>query len=366
MPGTAWKPAGSSASVTYNAIPLTVNPFSGVFDGQGHSIIGLTLVVNSNDVNTCGLFGALKDATIRNVRFEEAKMSFNSTGISSGNIAIGTVAGCAVDSRFENVWVSASFTGKATSTASRNVSIGGIAGLVSSTKAGATVFKDCTFEGSVTNDIGSKYSNTNTAIFGGIAGTVTNKGAEVIFKDCVNNADLDVKGHHVGGIVGNAFYSQIEGCVNNGNIRAEYSSSVASGTSVSGVRLGGIMGYCSFTTTNSSYLKNCTNNGTIVSTEKDSFVGGVAGLTRCYTMEGCRNTGDVCGPAYSALLIGRITSATDPTQIKDCAVRGSVATKADFSDAKTANADNYLPLSVTVSSDASCPTFNSDTLKFLQ
>ena len=367
MPDSAWEPAGTSASVTYNAIPVTVNAFSGVFDGQGHSIIGLHLVVSSNDVNTCGFFGALKGATIKNVRFEEARMSFNSSGISSGSIAIGTVAGCAVDSKFENVWVSAKFSGKATSTASRNVAIGGIAGLVSSSSKGATAFIDCTFEGTMTNDIGTKYSNNNTSEFGGIAGAVTNKGAEVSFKNCINNADMDVKGHHVGGIVGNAFYSQIEGCTNNGNIRADYSSSIASGTSVSGVRLGGIMGYCSFTSANSSYLKDCTNNGSVVSVEPDSFVGGVAGLTRCYTLESCRNTGSICGPAgTSALLIGRITNATDPTVIKSCSVRGSLASKADFSDAITATADNYLPLSVTVASDANCPSFNSDNVKFLQ
>lgn len=366
MPGTSWTPIGNCASVAYNAIPVPATAFTGVFDGQGHSIINLNLAVTSNTVNVCGFFGALKGATVRNVRFEEAKMSFNSSGISSGHIAIGTVAGCAVDSRFENVWVSASFTGKATSTASRNVAIGGIAGLVSSSTARASAFEGCTFEGTISNDVGSKYSNTSTVEFGGIVAAVTNKGNVVLIKDCTNNADLDVKGHHVGGIVGNGFYSQIENCTNNGTVRADYSSSLASSTTVTGVRLGGIMGYCSFTTSNTSYLKGCTNNGDVISVEKDSCVGGVAGLTRTFTLEGCSNTGRICGTSgQSALLIGRITSATDPTVIKDCAVRGAVGTKPDFSDAKQATAENYLPMSVTVASDASCPSFNADNIKFL-
>lgn len=367
LPGTAWVCPGNSASVAYNAIPTMTNAFEGVFDGQGHTITGLTLVVSTNTVNVCGFFGALKGATVRNVVFEDVKMSFNSSGISSGHIAIGTVAGCAVDTRFENIKVSAEFSGKATSTASRNVAIGGIAGLVSSSTAGASAFTGCIFDGTVTNDVGEKYSNSNTVEFGGIAGAVTNKGNVVIFKDCINNADFDVKGHHIGGIVGNAFYSQIEGCVNNGDITAAYSSSTASGTTVTGVRQGGIMGYCSFTTANTSYLKNCSNTGKISSTETDSFVGGVAGLCRTYTLDGCTNSGDVCGPkGESALLIGHITSATDPTVIKNCAVRGSLGSKADWSDAVTATKDNYLPLSVTVASDANCPSFNADNIKFLE
>ena len=195
---------------------------------------------------------------------------------------------------------------------------------------------------------------------------MTNKGNVVLIKDCTNNGTLDVKGHHVGGIVGNGFYSQIENCTNNGSVRADYSSSMSSGTTVTGVRLGGIMGYCSFTSSNTSYLKGCTNNGDIISVEKESCVGGVAGLTRTYTLEGCHNTGRVCGTAgQSALLIGRITSATDPTVIKDCAVRGAVAAKPDFSDAKQATAENYFPLSVNVASDASCPSFTADNIKFL-
>ena len=366
MPGTPWTPIGNCASVAYNAIPVPANAFSGVFDGQGHSIIGLNLAVSTNTVNVCGFFGALKGATVRNVRFEEAKMSFNSSGISSGHIAIGTVAGCAVDSKFENVWVSATFTGKATSTASRNVAIGGIAGLVSSSTERASSFQSCTFEGSITNDVGTKYSNTSTVEFGGIAGAVTNKGNVVLFKDCVNNAGLEVKGHHVGGIVGNGFYTQCENCTNNGRVRADYSASKASGTSVTGVRLGGIMGYCSFTTTNTSYLKDCINNGVVISEETESCVGGVAGLVRTYTLQGCRNTGRICGTAgQSALLIGRITSATDPTVIKECAVRGAVGTKPDFSDATQATAENYLPLSVNVASDTSCPSFTAENIKFL-
>ena len=367
LPGTPWVPAGSASSVAYNAAPTLVQPFSGVFDGHGHSIIGLTLSVSTNTVNVMGFFGSLKGATVRNVNFEDVKMTFNSTGISSGHIAIGTVAGCATDSKIENVKVNAVYSGAATSTASRNVAIGGIVGLIYAGSDGASAVTGCTFDGTMTNDVGSKYSNTSTVEFGGIVGAVTNKGAQVDIKDCVNKADLDVKGHHIGGIVGNGFFSRIENCSNYGTIKGSFSSSIASGTSVTGVRQGGIMGYCSFTTSNASYLKNCVNYGKVISTEKDSYVGGVAGLTRCFVLEECTNLGDICGPAGgSALLIGQITSATDPTVLKNCGVQGSVATKADWSDAVASDATNYLPMSVKLADGVSCPSFTKENVIFLQ
>ena len=46
---------------------------------QGHSIIGLNLKVSTNTVNVCGFFGALKGATVRNVRFE---LGIRSLGVS--------------------------------------------------------------------------------------------------------------------------------------------------------------------------------------------------------------------------------------------------------------------------------------------
>lgn len=55
-----WAPIGSTA-----------HPFTGVFDGQGHTISGLTINNNnSNDVKEWGLFGMVQDATIQFVRLD--------------------------------------------------------------------------------------------------------------------------------------------------------------------------------------------------------------------------------------------------------------------------------------------------------
>ena len=365
LSGTPWTPIGSAASLAYNAVPSPENYFSGTFNGNGHTITGLTLEVSTNQVNVMGFFGAAVKAIIKDVTFEDVVLKFNSTGISSGNIVLGTVAGCAVDTKFENVHVKATFSGKATSTAARFVSLGGIAGFVSSTVDGGSTFEDCTFEGEVTNDIGTKYSNTNSAIIGGIAGGVANAGKLVYFRRCENKASMDVKAHRVGGIVSSGFYSRIEECVNSGNINAVHSSSAASG-SVAGCRIGGVMAYCSFTSTNTSYIKDCLNTGTISSTEASSAVGGVAGLIRTYTLKGCRNTGNVIGPEGTrGLLVGSNTSSDVPSTFESCSFKGSIGAKLDGSDAVAATADNYLSLGISFASGVTCPSWNADNVKFI-
>ena len=365
LSGTPWTPIGNISSIVYNAVPSPVSYFSGTFNGNGHTITGLTLDVSTNQVNLAGFFGATVKAVIKDVVFEDVVLKFNSSGISSGNIALGTVAACAVDTKFENVHVKATYSGKATSTAARFVSLGGIAGFVSSTQDGGSSFENCTFDGEISNDIGTKYSNANTAIIGGIAGGVANAGKLVYFKKCENKASINVKAHRVAGIVSSGFYSRIEECVNGGNISAVHSGSAASG-SVAGCRIGGVMAYCSFTSTNSSYLKDCLNTGTISSTEPSSAVGGVAGLIRTYTLRGCRNTGNVIGPEGTrGLLVGSVTSADVPSTFENCSFKGSIGAKADGSDAVAATADNYLPLGISFASGVSSPTWNADNVKFI-
>lgn len=364
----SWTPIGTATGLTYNTIVTPVSAFTGVFDGQGHTITGLDFVISSNDVNVMGFFGATKDAVIRNVSFEDVTLKFNSTGISSGNIAMGTVVAYALNTRIENVRAYAEFSGTATSTAARNVTIGGLVGIMAATEADASVIKDCSFSGKILNDVGSKYSNANTAMAAGIVCAVPNDSSckTVLVTGCTNNADIDVKLHRVAGIISSGFHTRIENCTNNGNITANWSSSVASSTTISGTRVGGIMAYCSSTTENDSIIQDCLNTGTIVSSQTDAVVGGVVGLMRTFVLNGAKNTGRVAGPdGLRGLLVGQITSATTESSFANCAVRGSIGKAADGSDAVTATAENYLPLSVSFASGVTASTWNADNVKFL-
>lgn len=370
LAGAVWTPVGTSTgvSLSYNAGAVPSYPFTGVFNGYGHTISNFKLVVDDNQTNVMGFIGAAKDATIKNVSFTGVTMDYNSTGISTDNIAIGTVLGYGYNTIIENVSANAVFAGKATSVSDRNVLIGGIAGGITATSAMASKLVNCSFSGRMTNDIGTKYSNGNTACVAGILGAVTDSGDLVLIKGCTNNAEMDVKTHRAAGIVCNGFHTNIENCVNNGHITASYSSSKA-GT-LTGVRMGGIMAYCSFTSTNSSYIKDCRNHGTIATTETGSAAGGVVGLMRTFKVSGSINTGDVIAPYGSdsrrGLLIGAITKANDPSVLQDCHLCGGVSSRMDKSDCVAATAANYLSFGVgiTIAGDASCPSWNRDNVHF--
>ena len=367
LPRTGWTPIGSVSGISENhdTAPVPTSAFTGVFDGQGHTIIGLHLTVSDNQTTTCGFFGALNGATVKNVIFEDVVVEFNSSGISASHLSIGTLAGYALNSTIDNVTVYAQYSGIATSTKSRNVNIGGIVGTVAATSEGASLVNRCLFDGTVTNDIATKYANANSVSLGGIVGgTVNNKIVNKI-TNCTSNANFDVKAHRVAGIIAAAAYAQVEGCVNNGNITVAHSSSKAS-DSVAGVRAGGIVAYNKITVANESYIKNCTNKGTITTTEAGSAVGGVAGLVRLTHLEECKNSGAVyCSDSSdgsAGLLIGRIASADAPVTFINCYVAGKTGTSS--SSATAATVGNYMDLGANFNSDALNTNWTSTNVKF--
>lgn len=71
----------------------TIFPFGGIYDGQGYSIKNFTVTGNSN----VGLFGVLKNATIKNLNIVNATVK--------GYNYLGALAGTAINSTFSRVWV---------------------------------------------------------------------------------------------------------------------------------------------------------------------------------------------------------------------------------------------------------------------
>ncbi|MCK9182370.1 MAG: hypothetical protein M0P13_05765 [Fibrobacteraceae bacterium] len=84
--GTSWTPIGSGSRV----YPVA-SPFSGTFDGQGHTVSGISI---DSDTLYVGFFGALSGATIKNLTVE---------GNIQGRYAVGGIAGYAKQTIFENV-----------------------------------------------------------------------------------------------------------------------------------------------------------------------------------------------------------------------------------------------------------------------
>lgn len=163
-----WNPMGRATSPG--------SPFMGTFDGQGHSISGLYI---SKDENNVGFFNVVKNSTVKNLSIVNSYLS-----IGSGKWYAGTLAVQAMGSKcvFENIFVEAYHNH-----GSAAQFIGGILGTVGPDTQ--TVFRNCVFDGVL----------TGTAAVGGILGT--NRTCKTELTDCINYGTMKTS-KETGGIIG--------------------------------------------------------------------------------------------------------------------------------------------------------------------
>ena len=163
-------------------IGITNHPFMGEFDGQSHTISNLSITSANDNV---GLFGALMNAYVHNVRIDGANiLGQNHVGVLFGTTVYSP---CYIsDVLVEN----SSVTGLG--------SVGGIGGRVADSKniAYATIER-CYFNGTVT----TAYANTNDAAWaGGICGNVL-RGA-ITDCGCVATITRSTQGELKAGLIG--------------------------------------------------------------------------------------------------------------------------------------------------------------------
>lgn len=163
-------------------IGITDHPFMGEFNGQSHTISNLSITSANDNV---GLFGALMNAYVHNVRIDGANiLGQNHVGVLFGTTVYSP---CYIsDVLVEN------------SSVSGLGSVGGIGGRVADDKniAYATIER-CYFKGSVT----TAYANTNDAAWaGGICGNVL-RGA-ITDCGCVATITRSTQGELKAGLIG--------------------------------------------------------------------------------------------------------------------------------------------------------------------
>ena len=370
MTGKQWTPIGMPSvalSLEYNSIPEpTDHPFKGVFNGCGYTIRNLSMGVDIQSTQFCGLFATCSGATIKNLKMEGACLSYSGSGISASHADIALLVGYLYGGKVSGVEVSGTVTGSASSTQSRQVGVGGIIGAMGN----SAVVENCSFDGSIDATIEEKYSNNNTTNVGGIAALVLYKkgsGGNSKIVGCTNNATITAKSHRAAGIVSSMFYTDIESCTNNGDITCNYAPGAISskGTTIKGVRMGGIMGYCSMKTEGSS-VTLCLNTGTIKTSEAESVTGGAIGLVKCMKISDCSNCGNVIGPesAGRGLLVGIAQATTTPTSFFACKLKGSIGSSEESLVAATR--ENFLNqgIGITIVSGVSCPTWDQEYVSF--
>lgn len=180
-----WEPIGIYQQNSTNPEDEINIRFKGVFDGKFNKIIGLH---TSDELSARGLFGLIKDSTIKNV------------GIVDGNIQGTSRTGAIVGYAYNNSKIINCYNTSNVSTS--NNYIGGIAGFIKDN----TIIKNCYNNGNIRSTEGSN--------IGGIVGGLDSG----VISNCYNTGM--VEGEYVGGISGGVYNKAlIENCYTVGDLK---------------------------------------------------------------------------------------------------------------------------------------------------
>ena len=298
--GYEWTPIGNAVR---NSASLVGTPFSGVFDGNGHTIKCLT--INGDDFDNdsaLGLFGAVSgsSAVVRNLVLMDVAINAPSNGNTAG------IAGVLADgAEIDGV----SVTGDSSIIAEE---AGGIVGRIISS---GTV-SDCINHADVT-------STRDNGKGGGIAMVAyyTVDGSSIQITGCTNHGDVTVSTGSGAGIVGYVDdHVRVSGSTNNGTITAKYAGGIIGYGSVpedaaieactnngginASTNAGGIAGI--ITGGSDSTVRDCVNNGPVSAITETASSGGVIGSLSYWTIEDCENHGSVLGGRFAGGLVGEL------------------------------------------------------------
>lgn len=284
------KPIGTSDGAGDNSVFGWSWNFRGTFDGQGHTIYGLT---TSSWKFNC-LFGSINNATIQNLNVVG---HYNATyDWWNGCMPCGGIVSRAWNSTIKNC----TFDGKITTASDFTSSVGGIVGYMEGGNIDSCInyatmkIEKASYVGGlvgqlVKGDIDNSVNLCNftslsawTGALGGIVGYSDQGGGKVT--DSANYATISTSytGNNVGGIVGKFVNNyRIDRCINYGNVSASNSKNV-----------GGIIGslggeYTEWFQTKyrgTNALTNCISYGSVNGRET---AGAIGGLIYCNVVRGC-------------------------------------------------------------------------------
>ncbi len=247
--------------VEWTCIGTPENPFSGTFDGSNNTIYNLKIIETEakEDKAYIGFFGYAKNATIKNVTFENVNLNIPCLDIDHSQGHIGAVAGSLEGtSLIENVTVKGDITIEATFDANGASRVAVV--------AGGNIDGNVTMRNvHVTANEGS-YLKANNNV-GALAGQLQVKN---VFENCSSNINVTGKKFFAGGIIGLAAgNSTFTNCHTTGNITI---AAGREGNANDHYRVGGIAGGWADNTTTPCVLTGCTYTGTVSGTNADGSV----------------------------------------------------------------------------------------------
>lgn len=283
---TDWEPVGNEWD----------GPFTGVLDGQGHTITGLA--VNRTDLKYAGLFGYL-EGTVQNLTLEQVTVTgARFAGGVAGTVGVGgrvldcTVASGQVSVSGSVLWVSAGgiagicdgeinrcSNGAAVESSASDAEAyaGGMAGRLTEPLEA----EDCHNWGTICSHH-DYYFKSNT-----YAGGLFGRNENVLTVTSVSNRGNIAEAYYSGGLIGRSSKSQIKNSYNSGQV-------------YDACYVGGLIGYGAHDMIINSY-----NNGAIEATRNTStansdkkYTGGLVGFGSNANIINCSNRGTVYSNNY--------------------------------------------------------------------
>jgi hypothetical protein len=242
---------GAYTGTSYNIIGSGL-PFTGVFDGNNHTISNLTY--DSTGTNCIGLFGQIKDpnAEVKDLGLINPDVNAGTAaGVGSlvGSFWAGTISGCYVEG--------GSVTG--------GHSVGGLVG-------------DTMIYGYISNS----YYEGNVTGYNLIGGLVGYNNSQI--SECHSTGNVTGENNEIGGLVGH-------------NARDGYISSSHSEGNVTGEDwVGGLVGW-----NDEGYISNCYSTGDVTAWD---YVGGLVGWNEYGDIERCFSEGGISGRYSVGGLVG--------------------------------------------------------------
>jgi hypothetical protein len=226
--------------------------FAGDFDGGGFTISNLTV----RHTWATGMFGYVNGAKIHDLSLKDCDIS--------GNLETGAIAGHAMATTFENIYVTGTVVGLS--------SLGGIVG------QGSGSMKNCHFEGTVETKPGAAHE------IGGLCGRFGNS-----IEDCSFKGELLYKGASqlevfMGGIVGAFSGKDIKGCYVEADIVYEYHTGDGYGNP--GGNLAGIVGRF-----DGENIIDCHFKGRI--DDRGENIAGIVGIFYGISIRDCTSEGEL-------------------------------------------------------------------------
>ena len=273
----------SAVASNWTPVGTEEKPFTGVFDGNGHTIKNLALVEAEAKEGKAfiGFFGYAKDATIKNVTFENVYINIPCLDIDHSQGHIGAVAGSLEGtSTIENVTVKGDIKVEATVTANGASRVAVV--------AGGNSYGNVTMKNVHVIAKDGSYLKANNNV-GALAGQLQGKS---VFENCSSNIDVTGTKFFAGGIIGLAAGDQtFTNCHTTGDITI---TAGRLGKAHDHYRVGGIAGGWADGAKNVCTLTNCSYTGELSGTNADGSVAETfdyAGYVgRGYTLNGCKGS----------------------------------------------------------------------------